>query len=98
MKFTTEHYNILKGIINQKAREAAQQDIKDVYSVSAKRYKAAGMSYQGFVWAVFYLTEVRIGDGVGLSSNCGIEGDYHDTHIETAVKRVLREEYQIIGW
>jgi hypothetical protein len=83
MKFTTEHYNILKNRV-------ADLGI-DKLKKAKTEYKEKGLSETRFLFDVFYASKTVIGDGIGLSSNCGIEGDYDDSHIKTAMKKVIKE-------
>ena len=83
MKFTNEHYSILKNRV-------ADLGI-DKLKTAQNEYKQKGLSETRFLFDVFYASKTKIGDGVGMSSNCGIEGDYNDNHIETAMKKVIKE-------
>jgi hypothetical protein len=83
MKFTTEHYNILKNRVADLGIDKLKQ--------AKAEYKEKGLSETRFLFDVFYASKTKIGDGIGLSSNCGIEGDYNDNHIETAMKKVISE-------
>ena len=84
MKFTKAHYEILVKKVNE------LNDKCCLVSVKAK-YDDAGLSHERFCWDVFYKTRIVIGNGIGLSSNCGIEGDYNDSHIFTATKKAISE-------
>jgi len=86
MKFSQAHVQILKDrmlpLINDKVIDSYQsgkfrgaEKVKDLN----KRFR----------WDVFYASGTRIGDGVGISSNCGIEGDYNDIHIDTALRSFI---------
>lgn len=83
MKFTIEHYQVLKTRV-------ASVGISEL-SNARERYVQAGHSDTRFIMDVFYATKTRIGDGIGLQSNCGIVGDYDDKHIQTATKKALTE-------
>lgn len=83
MKFTNEHYNILKNRV-------AVIGIAKLKKAKTE-YKEKGLSDTRFLFDVFYASKTKIGDGIGLSSNCGIEGDYNDGHIETAMKKIIKE-------
>lgn len=95
MKFTTEHYNILKGLLNRKAcelvRYKAFHNLPNLYAM----HKKNGKSFESVTWSLFRSLHAQIGDNKGLSSNCGISGDYNDAHIYTALKKYLREEHNI---
>lgn len=83
MKFTNEHYNILRnrvaGIGIDKLKKAQTE------------YEGKGLSEARFLFDVFYASKTKIGDGIGLSSNCGIEGDYDDSHIKTAMTKIIKD-------
>jgi len=83
MKFTNEHYYILKARIESIG--------VDKLKSARKEYIEKALSDQRFIFDVFWASKTKIGDGIGMSSNCGIEGDYNDSHIGTATKKALQE-------
>ena len=83
MKFTNEHYTILKNRISDIGIDRLKQ--------AKEEYKNKGLSKTRFLFDVFYFSKTKIGDGVGMSSNCGIVGDYNDAHIETAMNKVIND-------
>ena len=54
------------------------------------RYKEAGLSPCRFRWDCFHATKIRIGDGIGLTGDITVP-DCHDSHIDTALRRIMKE-------
>lgn len=98
MKFTNEHYNILSSHIKKLSRDLTRESIDNTLSNISNKYKGDGLSHERFCFDLFYRLNIKIGDGVGLSSNCGIVGDYNDSHIYTAISKVLKDEFNINKW
>jgi hypothetical protein len=84
MKFAPEHYEILKNRISDLTKLYDLKKMKFEYAINAR-------SERRFYWDIFWKLNVTIGDGIGMSSNCGIVGDYNDDHIFTAVKKATIE-------
>ena len=84
MKFTKEHYNIL-------VKKVCELNEKVCLVTEKARYDGAGLSHERFCWDMFHMTGIHIGNGKGMSSNCGIEGDYNDSHIFTATKKAISD-------
>jgi hypothetical protein len=87
MKFTPQHLAILKAGINRVL--AKNPTIIEQYQTGQfTRSERVKDLQKRFCWDLFWATGFRIGDGVGMDTNCGITGDYHDDHIFTALKSV----------
>lgn len=73
MKFTNDHYEALKSAIASKQIDLLK---------AKKEYEENGLSEQRYLWDLFYYS--------GYNTNVSFrEARYKDSHIETAVKRVV---------
>ena len=75
MKFSEQHFKMLKDSI-------ASLEID--YPETRKRYNEKGLSEQRFYWDIFWASSFH-------KNNDFREADYLDTHIETAIKRAVKE-------
>ena len=58
---------------------------------AAKSYMQAGLSEARFLMDSFYLTNISVGDGVGLSGDITLRGTAgNDSAIKTAVKSIWK--------
>ena len=58
---------------------------------AAKSYMQAGLSEDRFLMDSFYLTNISVGDGVGLSGDITLRGTAgNDSAIKTAVKSIWK--------
>ena len=52
-----------------------------------ENYRREGLSARRYRWDLFYLSQVRIGDGVGIIGDIN-DPDLTDDHIDTALRRI----------
>lgn len=80
MKFSKEHYDILANAIAEVLLTNSKSYLAEVYAELTKRR---------FRWDLFWASNVKIGDGIGTGGD--IIGDYDDSHIDTALRNVVKE-------
>jgi len=86
MKFSKEHYEILKAGIAK--IDVPEEKVKELYKNLRKRR---------FRWDLLWVSKVRIGDGVGIHGD--INGDYNDENIDTALRGIIKDlNYDEIGY
>lgn len=85
MKFTKDQINTLE----MRLLDCIEMDtLKTKY----EEYQSAKLSYIRFIWDWFWRSNTTIGDGIGLTTNCGLTiPDCHDNHIETALKHIAKK-------
>ena len=54
-------------------------------------YREAGLTPMRFRWDLLYLSKLRIGNGVGTEGDVNIYAYADDTHIDTALRKIMRE-------
>jgi len=81
MKFTPEHYAELKGLVAEVVKKTGKS-IKQC----RKDYEAINLSEIRFLWDLFWLTKWP-----RIMRERGEEMDYLDTHISTALRKIVKE-------
>lgn len=54
-------------------------------------YREGGLSPKRFRWDCFWAAKVKIGDGVGTHGDIVIPGGVDDAHIDTALRKIMKE-------
>lgn len=80
MKFSNEHYAFLSAKVADVVNNNKKSYLEEVYAELSKRR---------FRWDLFWASNVKIGNGVGIDGD--INGDYNDEHIDTALRAIVKE-------
>lgn len=82
MKITGKNYNFLKLRVSKVLKDNPNAE---------KDYKEDGFSPTRFRWDCFWASKVKIGDGVGITGDFDIPGGVDNAHIDTALRKILKE-------
>lgn len=85
MKIKPEHLDVLKSAIAPLDTEQMREIYRRGDFPNADKVKDLAMRYR---WDLFYLSKIKIGDGVGMSG-LPLYGYMNDSHIDTALKSFI---------
>ena len=92
MKFTNEHYkkltNHLKGFL---ARYSIEELVSHMDMM--KENPKIKNHLKAYRWDILFASGFRVGDGVGVDGD--VNGDYTDSHIDTALRKFFDHKEQI---
>ena len=86
MKIKPEHYEVLKAAINKLDRTAIFNHAESLKSDA--RVKDLSKRLR---WDCFWATGLKLGDGVGVHGELPLYEYMHDSHIDTALKQIMKD-------
>ena len=89
MKFTTTQYTILASTLQEFLTTAGIEALMQYRENLAKNPKIKNID-KAYRWGVLHASGFRIGDGIGIIGD--INGDFCDTHIDTALRKFFQHK------
>jgi len=84
MKITPSDYTTLKNLLRDTVKK---------YQTDYPVYAKNGW-YTKYRWDVLHKSGIKIGDGVGIAGNIHLYAYLNDSHIDTALRKIIRELHQ----